>query len=69
MSLERRAGAERHQRQEVRGGDAHDPRSLVDAPRPHDHVGAGLRVERLVVPVLREHVVAGADAIGAEQVP
>jgi len=68
VALERGAGAERHQRHVVLGGDPHNSGRLLDAPRPDHHVGARLGVERLVVTVLGEDVGAGAHPVCAEQV-
>jgi hypothetical protein len=67
VALERRAGAEGHDRRTVAGADADDRRGLLGARRVDDRVRHGRRMEGLVDAVLLADVVAGEDTVGAEQ--
>ena len=68
VPFERRAGAERHDRQPMRRGDLDDRRDLVGRVREADDVGRGGRVVRLAVAVM---LADGGGIVGArpEQLP
>ena len=68
VALERRARAERDDRDAVAVARLDDRRRLLGRARVDDGVGRGRRMPGLVLAVLGEHVLAGQHPVGPEQV-